>query len=186
METDKEFERTLDILEMLDEARYLKNVSCEFKKAIRLCDKVLKIDQDNRDTMLIKAGSLHEMGEINKFLTLTKVIITKWPNHWEAYYLLSSFHFGMGEDDEALELMEKSLQLHECFDNLMSYAQILCLLGKNDYKQYLNKARKMDKKRADNFMKHHWVWDVDDVEPTLSENVRALKSIGDYQKFKDV
>mgnify|MGYP001605049657 CR=1 FL=1 len=52
-----------NILEMLAEAKFLKNEIGETKNAIKLCDKILKMDPDNRDAMLIKAGGLKESGE---------------------------------------------------------------------------------------------------------------------------
>jgi len=68
-----------NILEMLDEARFLKNELEETERAIKLCDKILEIDSNNRDAMLIKAGGLKELGEVERFLSLSKEIIEKWP-----------------------------------------------------------------------------------------------------------
>src|SRR3989338_1512646 len=94
-----------NILQMLNEARLLRNVSGDQKGAIKECDKILRIEPENRDAMLVKAGALKELGKVEEFTELANGIIKKWPEHWEAYYLLSLFCFMMNEDDKALELM---------------------------------------------------------------------------------
>lgn len=148
-----------NILEILDEARFLKNELGETRKAIKLCDKILRIEPDNRDAMLVKAGGLKELGEVEKFLSLSKEIIEKWPEHWESYYLLSLFSFAINEDDKALELMSQSLSLDENFNNVISYGQMLYIIGDHSYVEYAERAKKIDPKRAKNFMKNHWIWD---------------------------
>ena len=142
------------IQEMLDEARFLKNELGKTKKAIKLCNKILEMNNDNIDAMLIKAGGLKELGNVEEFIALVQVILKRWPEHWEAYYLLSNFLFSMSEDDKALQLMSHSLHLDENFNNVISYAQMLYLTGDNAYSEYVDGAKKMDKKRADNFMKN--------------------------------
>ena len=169
---------------MLDRARFLKNELGKAKKAIKLCDKILKIDPDNRDAMLIKAGGLKELGEVQRFLSLSKEIIKKWPGHWEAYYLLSLFSFAVNEDDKALELMLKSICLGDNFDNVISYGQMLYLTGDHEYSEYVDRARKIDAKRARNFMKNHWIWDEDNVEPSITEELLALKFIKNLRKLR--
>ncbi|MBI2653087.1 hypothetical protein HYX00_06480 [Candidatus Woesearchaeota archaeon] len=173
-----------NILKILDEARFLKNELGETKKAIRLCDKILRIEPDNRDAMLIKAGGLKELGEAERFLGLSKEIIEKWPEHWEAYYLLSLFSFAIEEEDKTLELMSKSLSLEENFNNVISYGQMLYLTGDQDYMTYIDKAKKIDTKRAKNFMKNHWIWDENSVQPTVAEELIAMKFVKNIRKFK--
>lgn len=173
-----------NILKMLDEARFLKNELEETKKAIKLCDKILKIDSGNRDAMLIKAGGLKEFGEVEKFLSLIKEIIKKWPEHWEAYYLLSLFSFTINEDGKGFELMSKSISLEENFNNIISYGQMLYLTGDHSYSEYVDRARKIDPKRAKNFMKNHWIWDENNLQPTAMEELMALKFIKNLRKLK--
>ncbi len=173
-----------NILEMLDDARLLKNELEETEKAIKLCDKILKLDPENRDAMLIKAGGLKELGDVEGFLALSKQIIEKWPEHWEAYYLLSLFSFAINEDDKALELMRHSLDLDKNFNNVISYGQMLYLTGDHTYLEYVDRAKKIDIKRAKNFMKNHWIWDENSVQPTIMEELKALKFIKNLRKFK--
>ena len=168
---------------MLDEARFLKNYAGDAKKAIKLCDKILKIDPDNRDAMLIKAGGLNELGKAEEFVRLTKSIVQMWPDHWEAYYLMSMPLFALNEDEAALKLMEKSLDLNENFNNVSIYAQMLYLTGRSDYIEYVEKMTKLDAARADSFMKNVWVWDMDGVKPTSSEAKQAKKAIRGWKKM---
>jgi tetratricopeptide (TPR) repeat protein len=169
---------------MLDEARFLKNQLGNAKKAIKLCDEILKIEPENRDAMLIKAGGLNELGKAEEFARLTKSIVQRWPDHWEAYYLMSMPLFALNEDEAALKLMEKSLELDENFNNVSSYAQMLYLIGRSDYIEYVEKMKKLDAARADNFMKNVWVWDMDGVKPTRSEAKQAKKTIEGWKKMK--
>lgn len=46
--------------EMLGEARFLRNGIGDAKGAIKECDKILKIEPENRDAMLIKAGRIKD------------------------------------------------------------------------------------------------------------------------------
>ena len=158
----------------LDEARFMKNVLNKPRKAIKLCDIILKRDPLNRDAMLIKAGGLGELFLIDDAVKLIDHIIKTWPDHWEAYYLLALNHLSMQKNEEGFEALEKSLQLNQNFDNIILKAQILYLTGKGDYMPYVEKARKMDKKRAENFMKNHFIYDINTVRPTLSEIFNAL------------
>ncbi|MBI2047148.1 hypothetical protein HYT26_03230 [Candidatus Pacearchaeota archaeon] len=173
-----------DILEMLDEARFLKNEIGDSKGAIKECNKILKIEPENRDAMLIKAGALSELGRVEEFVELVNKIIKKWPEHWEAYYLLSMFCFMMKEDDKALELMHHSIKLDENFNNVMSYAHILYLTGNQDYMKYVDNAKKMDKERAENFLKNIWIWDSENLKPALSGTLKAFKAAEEWKRIK--
>lgn len=86
------------ILEMLEEARFTKNILGKPRKAIKICNKILKIDPENRDALLVKAGGLQESMHFQEALTLHQTIIEKWPQHWEAYYLAALNHFSQDKD----------------------------------------------------------------------------------------
>ena len=45
------------------------------------------------------------------------------------------------EDEEGLKAIDKSIELNENFDNLITKAQMLYLLGKGDYMDYVKKAK---------------------------------------------
>ena len=80
-----------EVFNLLNKARYYHNCLCDEDKAIKICNKILKDNPDNIDALLIKAGSLSCINkEKESFLLITK-IIKKWPNHWEAYYMVYIF-----------------------------------------------------------------------------------------------
>ena len=101
-----------EIIHLLSEARFIKNNLGQTKKAIGICDKILKIDASCRDAMLIKAGALGEMFLLDEARKLISQIIEKWPKHWEGYYLLASNYFAREEDEEALKAIDKSVELN--------------------------------------------------------------------------
>lgn len=148
-----------EIETLLLQARQLRNVEFNDIKAIVICDKILKIAPENRDAMLIKAGALVQLNKELEFLKLVKLIITKWSNHWEAYYLMGLFLFNL-DGKQALFYLERSLNLDENFDNIVVYAQLSYFNGKHDYMNYLEKAKSIDKKRYDNYMKTVWTYDL--------------------------
>lgn len=162
---------------MLDEARFLHNNLGESKKAINICNKILQIDASCRDALLIKAGALGSMFLFDEAGKLISQIIEKWPEHWEGYYLLALNCLALNEDEAGLTAIDKSLELNENFDNIITKAQMLYLSGKGDYMEYVEKAKKIDKKRSENFMKSHFVYDINSVQPTFSEFFNAIKQI---------
>jgi len=125
--------------------------------------------------MLIKAGALGEIYEFKKEEELIKNIIKIWPNHWEAYYLYAIKCSAAGDDGKSFEMIDKSIELEENFDNVIIKAQLLQLSGKKDFMEYIAKAKKIDKERTEKFMKNHWVNNIEDVNPTFNEILSVLK-----------
>lgn len=160
---------------MLNEARFLKNTLGEPNKAINICNKILKIDSSCRDAMLIKAGAMNETFLLDEAGKLISQIVEKWPNHWEGHYLLALNCFSKQEDEEGFKAIDKSIELEENFDNIIVKAQMLYSAGREDYMEYVNKAKKIDKKRAENFMKNHFTYDINTVKPTSSELFNAMR-----------
>lgn len=144
---------------LLNKARYYHNYSCEEEKAIKLCNKVLKKDPENRDAMLIKAGSLSCFDKEKESYKLITKIIKKWPDDWEAYYLMGLLLFNTNEK-MAIENFNKSIKLKKTFDNTISAAQLLYFLEDNSYKEYLKHAKKLDLYRYKSYMKNYWEWEI--------------------------
>ena len=61
---------------------------------------------------------------------------------------------------------------------------MLHLNGSDYYQEYLEKAKEIDKGRANNFMRNHWVEDVNDIELTLMEKLKALKFMKNLRKME--
>ncbi|MEA3514195.1 MAG: hypothetical protein U9R34_01860 [Nanoarchaeota archaeon] len=158
-ETDEPMDEQIEIYALLNKARHVKNVEENDKKAIEICDQILQMDQDNLDALLIKAGSLNLLQKNKESLKLINYIKDKWPEHWEAYYLLGLHLFNKNER-KALQALKKSLQLDENFNNLVTAAQLAYFMDKSNYQEYLDKAEKLDSERFKNFMEKYWSYDL--------------------------
>ena len=113
-----------EINSMLNEARYLHNYLEKEDEAIKICDKILEHDPNNRDALLIKIGSLNLIGKEKEASHLIQEAINKWPEHWEAYYLLGLELFNINEK-MAVDFFKKSIALESNFDNNITLAQLL-------------------------------------------------------------
>ena len=152
----------MDIFEIemkLDEARYYHNILEKEEKAIKICDEILKIDNNNRDALSIKAGSLPYIGKEKEAFELTSKIIEMWPDYWEGYYLLGFLYFNVNEN-MAIEAFKKSIELEENFDNLIALAQLLYFLQDPGYEACLIKAKKLNPQRFKKYMKNYWEWGI--------------------------
>lgn len=148
-----------DIPWMLDEARYYHNYLEDEKKALKICEEILKKDPCNRDALLIKAGSLSCICKEKESYLLIIEIMNKWPEHWEAYYLMGLLLFNTNEE-KAMKNFNKSIALEPKFDNNICAAQLAYFMQFSDYKKYLACAKKIDPPRYANYMKNCWEWEI--------------------------
>ncbi len=146
------------LLKLLDEARYYHNYSCEEDKALKICNKILKEEPENRDALLVKAGSLSCINKEKEAYNLINKIIKKWPNHWEAYYLMGLLLFNTNED-LAMENFIKSIKLEKNFNNTIAMAQLAYFLHQPNYEKYLEDAKEIDYKRYKNYIANYWEWE---------------------------
>jgi len=151
--------KKFEIRMKLDEARYYHNILEDEKAAIKICNEILKIDENNRDALLIKAGSLLYVDKEKEAFELTNKIIDMWPDHWEAYYLLGFLYFNVNEK-MAVEAFEKSIKLEENFNNTIAIAQLLYFLENPYHEKYLMKAKKLEPERFEKYMKNSWEWEI--------------------------
>ena len=148
-----------ELLNLLNKARIFHNQLCDEKEAIKICNKILKEYPEDRDAMLIKAGSLSEINKEKESFQLITKIIEKWPNHWEAYYLMGLLLFNTNEK-MAIENFNKSISLKRTFDNTIAIAQLLYFLEDTHYKKHLKHAKSRDIHRFNNYMKNFWEWEI--------------------------
>lgn len=148
-----------EMARLLEEARYWRNVGEDDKKAIRLCDRILALDPDHRDALLVKAGALGGLGRKTQSLQLIRDIMKRWPDHWEAYYLLG-LRFFNDDEEMAMQAFRQSLGKETRFDNLIATAQLAYFMGHVDYQKYLDKAELLDRPRFQNYMKTCWSYDL--------------------------
>ncbi len=147
------------LLNLLNRARYYYNYLENEKKAIKICDYILEEEPENKDAMLIKAGSFNCIGKEKESFLLISEIIKKWPQDWEAYYLMGMLLFNTNEG-MAIENFNKSIRLKKTFDNVISAAQLLYFLEDNRYKEYLKQAKRLDSGRYKNYMENYWEWEI--------------------------
>lgn len=148
-----------EILNLLNDARIFHNHLCDEKEAIKICNRILKEHPENRDALLIKAGSLSEINKEKESFQLVTKIIKKWPNHWEAYYLMGLLLFNTNEEI-AIKNLIKSINLEKKFDNTIAAAQLLYFMQKPSYEAYLEYAKKIDSVRYNNYIKNYWEWEI--------------------------
>lgn len=144
---------------LLNKARIFHNHLCDEKEAIKICNRILKENPENRDALLIKAGSLSKINKERESFQLVTKIIKKWPNHWEAYYLLGLLLFNTNEELD-LQNFNRSIKLNNNFNNVVSAAQLLYFLGESRYKEYLEEAKRLAPKRYKDYMKNYWEWQI--------------------------
>ena len=148
-----------EISQLLNEARCLHNYFHKDEEAIKLCDKILKKDSENIDAMLVKAGSLDCLNKEKESFELITEIIEKWPDHWEAYYLLGMLLFNTNEK-KALQNFKKSILLDKNFNNVIVTAQLMYFLQDSNYQNYIVQAKKIDPIRFGNYMRNYWEWEI--------------------------
>ncbi len=148
-----------EILDLLNKARMHHNYLCDEEEAIKICNKIIKEHPENRDALLVKAGSLSCIEKEKESFRLITKIIEKWPDHWEAYYLMGLLLFNTNEKI-AMENLNKSIKLKKTFDNTITAAQLAYFLRQESYKGYLEYAKKIDLPRYNAYMKNYWEWEI--------------------------
>jgi len=130
----------------------------ENEKALSLVEKVLELIPDDEESLLLKANALTSMkkyDEAKKFIDKTEKIYGK-----DAYVLFyrANFFFHQGNFAKAFQLMKEALEKDPfCYDFIIGMANYLYLKNEAEYKVYFENARKIDKKRTDNFKKKFWI-----------------------------
>lgn len=127
---------------LLYKARIFHNHLCDEKEAIKICNRILEEHPENRDALLIKAGSLGEINKEKESFQLVTEIIKKWPNHWEAYYLMGLLLFNTNEEI-AMKNFIKSINLEKNLIILLPLHSF-CILCKNLVMKHIwNMPRKL-------------------------------------------
>lgn len=147
------------ISSLLNQARIYHNHLCDEDEAIKICDVILKDNPHNRDALLIKAGSLSSIDKEKESFQLLTNIIEKWPDHWEAYYLMGLLLFNTNEEI-AMENFMKSISLEKTFDNTICAAQLAYFLENNIYRKLLEQAKEINPPRYAKYMKNCWEWEI--------------------------
>jgi len=153
-EWDEDY-RELD--EMFCEADKL-CIQGKYKEASKLVERILEIIPNDEEALLLKSQiltNLNDLKEAEKLLEYSAKINGKTA-HWHFYF--ANFLFFKGNFAGAFKNVKSAIESEpENFDFIMSYSQYLCWNNDERYKYYLDLAKKIDKKRADNFYKTIWM-----------------------------
>lgn len=130
----------------------------DLKEANELIESYLKRDEEDIEMLFLKFESLfrgHEFDGAYKILDKCEEL---QPNNPYVYFHRATMNFFRLRFFDALEEIDKSLKLDsDNFDFVMTKASILHQLGRREYIQWVDKAGKIDKERADEFMKTSWI-----------------------------
>lgn len=129
-----------------------------YEKALKVCNKILKAHPGCEEALLMKAECLFHLAKPDQALACLKTVLEINPNSDQAHFQFATIMFAMRELKTALNAVNESLKIDSnSFDSLILKAQILYQLNDDSYKDCVEKARKVDAKRAENFMKKYWI-----------------------------
>jgi len=130
----------------------------KYKEALALADKILEILPDEEEALLLKAEILPAINKKKEAEEILERISKKYGKGGSWHFHRASLYFWHGNLSKALESIKEAIKKdQDNFDVLISYAQYLYLAKDELYKEYLDKARKIDYKRVKNFEKKYWI-----------------------------
>jgi len=130
----------------------------KYKEALALADKILEILPDEEEALLLKAEILPAINKKKEAEDILEIVSKKYGKSGSWHFHRASLYFWHGNLSKALESIKEAMKKDpEDFDVLLSYAQYLYLAKDELYKEYLDKARKIDYKRVKNFEKKYWI-----------------------------
>jgi len=151
----------------------------KYKEALALADKILEILPDEEEALLLKAEILPATNKKKEAEEILEAVSKKYGKSGSWHFHRASLYFWHGNLSKALESIKEAMKKdQENFDVLLSYAQYLYLAKDELYKEYLDKARKIDYKRVKNFEKKYWISQKEFVKgsfiPLAIENIMEL------------
>lgn len=137
-------------------------VNENFEKAIKLADKVLKRGF-NVDAALIKAEALTKLGRYFESDEIIERVLDEAKDDKKIMaYVLGCLNRALTfRFREALEWADKGLEIEENFDLLITKANVMYWLGDDYFCDYIERARKIDDERTDEFLRFYWIWNQD-------------------------
>jgi tetratricopeptide (TPR) repeat protein len=128
------------------------------EKTIKIINKILSKNKNNDLAWLIKGEAwmiLGELGEAEKSFKECEKINPKNPNLFlnkaNLNFIKNNFTVALRECNKGLKHKPKF------FDLIIIKANILYQLGKKDYKIWIEKAKKINKQRTQEFMEKFWI-----------------------------
>lgn len=127
-------------------------------RAIEYADEVLE-HEENVEAMLIKAEALMRLNRVAESDRIVDRILEKQPHNIEAIKNKAMNCFMSFNFREALHWADEGMKIDsEDFDVLISKANMMYLLGDDCFCEYVERARKVDRERTENFMENFWIW----------------------------
>ena len=141
--------------ELLREADYLINKE-KYEKALKCVESVLEIVSDD-EIFLMKAEILNDLGRYEEAeQILNKLDKNEDTKAYASFYRSQRYMYG-GNFIKAAKFMKEAYEQEpHNFDFVIGVANYLFLENDKYYSEYVEKARKIDKKRTENFLKKFW------------------------------
>lgn len=153
-----------------------------YKGALIICEKILDIHPTCEEILLLKADCLFHLEKQDESLDCTKILLEINPHCDQAYCQLAVIMFSVGDYNAALKAINDSLRIYsKNFDSIILKAQILYQLKRPSYKKWIEKAKQIDLKRAENFMENFWDEEILDFQSMMT----LTNSIGETNEYME-
>lgn len=126
--------------------------------ALEKIEEIVKEENDDLELLLLKSECLMNKGSFDEALKALDDCESLAPESPVVQYRKANVNFFKLKFFDALDEINKSIKADpDNFDYVMMKAAVLHQIGRREYMQWINKARRIDKERADEFMKTHWI-----------------------------
>lgn len=143
--------------ELLQEADSLINKG-KYEKALKLVDEVLEIVPNDDESLLLKSEILNYLRRYEESEQYLKKVEKEGNLKAYASFYRSQRYMFEGNFVRAIKYMKEAYEQEpDNFDFLIGLANYLYLENDKYYKEYADKARKLDEKRTEKFLKKSWL-----------------------------
>ncbi len=143
--------------ELLQEADKLIHKS-KYKEALKNVNEVLEIISDDEEALLMKAEILNNLEKFEEAENILKIVDKEGDLKAYASFYRAERYFFEANFAKALEHMGDAYRQEPGnFDFVIGLANYFYLNRDEDYNKYLEKAKIIDKKRAERFLKKFWI-----------------------------
>src|SRR3989344_4313261 len=160
----------------------------KYKKALNNVEQVLEIIPDDEEALLLKSQILPYLGRAKEAEEILNNLVktNRKSAYW--YFYRAGLSFWHGNIANATESIKKAVKKEpDNFDVLASCAQYLYLNKDESYKDYLDKARKIDAKRIKNFEKKYCISQTELVKgPFLVSALDTINELLEKNKTNEV
>ncbi|MBI4146798.1 tetratricopeptide repeat protein [Candidatus Woesearchaeota archaeon] len=160
-----------DALSLMDKRKY--------SKAIPLLQKVLNIIPEDEEALSLIIEAHVALGQSKEAQEYSARLMDINPENPEFLLSIVHQHILKEEYDAALKKVDVVLKMApDWFDPVIMKAQLHYWLGK-EYQSLIDIARRIDKKRTDNFMKKFWIEEIPPCHPLAQLN-DTLEKVNEF------